>query len=235
VQGQVAYSDNDGTTWTVISVGGAAVDHGAVTGRGLWALDSRHIWLAGVNGYIYFSEDGGATWTAVEPGLVTVTDYACVHFVDENYGMAGAPAGLVAVSNDGGVTWAAVTAPSAGDVLCCFRQDINRMWVGTDDGEIWFSRDGGTTWTERTGWTGSGVGDVMDIEFYDELIGFMAYNSAAPLGAILRTIDGGYTWDVLTTPLNLGLNDIAVASADVVYAAGEAQGGTAVILKVTTA
>jgi photosystem II stability/assembly factor-like uncharacterized protein len=235
VQGSVAYSDNAGTTWTEVNIGGAAQGHGAKTGRGLWALDSRHIWLAGEGGYIYFSEDGGQTWTAVEAGALTATDYACVHFVDENYGMAGAPAGIVVLSSDGGVTWELATAPSAGDVLCCYRQDVNRMWVGTDDGEIYYSRDGGATWTERTGWTGSGVGTVRDIEFYNELIGFMLYNTAAPLGSVLRTIDGGYTWDVLTTPTNSGLNDIVVANADTVYAVGEANGGTAVILKVTTA
>src|SRR3990167_5755740 len=52
VQGQVAYSDDNGATWTVVSIGGAAVGHGATSGRGLWVLDRWNIWLASADGYI---------------------------------------------------------------------------------------------------------------------------------------------------------------------------------------
>jgi photosystem II stability/assembly factor-like uncharacterized protein len=232
-QGQVAYTDNNGASWTVVSIGGAAVGHGCTTGRGLFALDSRHIWLASADGYIYFSEDGGATWTAVEAGVIAVTPYTFVHFSDANYGIAGSAADVIVTTRDGGVTWTVATATGgAGDMLCGYRLDSNRLWLGDDDGKLWFSRDNGVTWTQRTGWTGSGVGDVMDISFVNDIVGYMASNSAAPVGTILRTIDGGYTWSVLATPTNLGLNDIDIGDSDIAFVAGEIQGALGVILSV---
>lgn len=231
VQGQIAYTDDNGATWVVVSIGGAAVGHGATTGRDLFAMDSRHIWLAGADGYIYFSEDGGETWTAVEAGVIGIANYNFIHFSDENYGIAGTAADVIIVTSDGGVTWTLATATGgAGAILCGFRVDSNRLWVGDDAGRLYFSRDNGVTWTQRTGWTGSGVGDVIDISFVDELIGYMLSDSAGPVTTVLRTIDGGYSWQVLDTPLNAGSNDLDIADADTIFAVGEAQGGTGVIL-----
>jgi len=60
-QGKVAYSDDDGATWNVKLIGGAADGHGATDGGCLAAVDFNHIWLASALGFIYFSADGGVT------------------------------------------------------------------------------------------------------------------------------------------------------------------------------
>jgi photosystem II stability/assembly factor-like uncharacterized protein len=236
-QGQVAYSDNNGAAWTVVSVGGAALDHGAVYPGGLFALDMHNIWLAGDDGFIYKSTDGGETWTAVESAGITAGDYNQVHFSDQYYGVSGAAADIIALTSDGGLTWQAGTATGgAGNILTVQRLDAYRLWAGDDAGRLYYSEDNGITWTQRTGWTGSGVGDIRDLYFINELQGFMVYNSAAPLGAILRTNDGGFTWESVTTPvLNAGLNRIFAVSPKLAYAVGEAQGGTGVIMKVSAA
>lgn len=235
-QGLVAYSDDDGATWTTVNIGGPAAGHGPITGRSLFALDQLHIWLATRVGYIYFSEDGGETWTAQEAGVVTVTDYYFIHFADGFNGIAGAAADVIAVTTDGGQTWAAATATGGGgEIFCGWALDENRFWVGTDDGTLWFSNDGGTTWTQRTGWTGSATGDIKDLAFVNEYQGFMAYDTAAAVGKILRTIDGGYTWELLTTPTVGALNRLVAPKHNLAYAVGEASGGTGVILKVHAA
>jgi photosystem II stability/assembly factor-like uncharacterized protein len=69
----------------------------------------------------------------------------------------------------------------------------------------------------------------------NDLFGFIAHNSAAPVGTILRTFDGGYTWEALDTPTNAGLNWLVAVDNDTAYAVGEVSGGTGVILKVTAA
>jgi len=235
-QGEVAYSDDGGTTWTVVSIGGVAAGHGVTAPKGLFALDQRHIWLASALGYIYFSEDGGETWAVVEAGVVTVGSYAFTHFADELNGIAGAPADILAVTTDGGETWAAATATGGGgDLLGGVALDANRYWVGDDDGKLWFSTDGGTTWTQRTGWTGSGTGDVEDLAFVDDFRGFMVHNSAGGVGTILRTINGGYDWEALDTPTNSGLNSIVAPKANLAFAVGEVNAGSGVILKVRNA
>lgn len=239
-QGQVGYSDVEGgAAWTLVSIGGPAAAHGAGNYGTLWALDSRHIWLASTLGYIYFSDDGGETWAVVEPGGICITTYSGIHFCDELYGIAGSLADVIVMSDDGGQTWAAV-APTggAGDILCAFRLDKNRAWVGDDDGKLWFTNNGGTTWTQRTGWTGSGTGDVTAIKFANEYQGFMVHNAGGGgAGTVLHTTDGGFNWDALTTPDNDGLNGLCVVAPDRAYVAGEIEAGlaTAVVLRVVAA
>ena len=74
---------------------------------------------------------------------------------------------------------------------------------------------------------------IPKIDFVTELHGFMVTNTVAPLGTIYHTVDGGYTWQALTTTTNLGLNSIVGCDPNLAYAVGEVGAdGTAVILKV---
>lgn len=233
-QGKVHYSDDNGATWSTVNIGGATAAQGAVKGKSLFALDANHIWLASALGYIYFSSDGGQTWTAQNSGTVTAGDYQCIHFADALVGIAGAAAGIVAVTRDGGANWSAATAISGTPVVnTCFAIDEYRLWVGCANGKLYYTEDGGVTWTERAGWSGSGVGQVKDLFFFNEYQGFMLSNTAAPVGTVLRTINGGTTWEAITTPTNSGLNTMAVVNENIVYAVGEVNTATGVILRVT--
>lgn len=231
-QGVVAYSDDNGATWTTVNIGGAAAGHGAVDSGALFALDQSHIWLASAEGYIYFSSDGGATWTAQTSAELTTEDLRAVSFIDENSGMAVGDADAILFSSDGGTTWEQVTATGSGDNLTCVAPSGNFWWVGTSGGDLWYTRDDGTTWTQRR-FSGDGVGDVSDVAFANDLVGYAIHNTAAPVGSILVTINGGYSWKALTTPANNGLNALSIADMNTVYAVGEVGGGTAVIVKAT--
>jgi photosystem II stability/assembly factor-like uncharacterized protein len=200
-------------------------------GGGLFALDEKHIWLAGAAGYIYFSADGGVTWTAQETGVITAGAYTQVKFLDANYGIAVAAAGVVAVTRDGGAHWVAATAIAAAPALnTCEINAPNRLWVGTATGLLYYSNDFGVTWTQRSGWTGSGVGQVKDLHFLGEYVGWMLVNSAAPVGTILRTINGGYTWEALTTPTNSGMNEIWAVHENLALAVGLVNAATGTII-----
>lgn len=231
-QGQVAYSDDNGATWTLVSIGGATAAHGAVDSGALFALDQSHIWLASALGYVYFSSDGGLTWTAQTAGTLTVEDLHAVSFIDENYGMAAGENDAILFSSDGGTTWEAVTATGSGDDIYCVAPSGDYWWVGTSGGDMYYSRDDGATWTARS-FSGAGVGSVDDIVFANELVGYAIHNTAAPVGSILVTINGGYSWKAITTPANAGLNALTIADTSTLYAVGEVEGGTAVIVKAT--
>jgi len=231
LQGQTAYTDNNGASWTVVNIGGAAAQHGCVYGGGMWVQD-QYIWLASSLGYIYRSADYGETWVAMSPGTLTVQNLNAIHFCDNMNGMAVGLTGVVLKTVDGGLTWAAMTVPAVQTNFTVFMLDAKRAWVGNGAGGLWYTTDGGVTWTQRTGWTGSGAGMVRGLSFLNELVGLMAVNSAGVVGSVLRTIDGGHEWQVLTTPTNSGLNAIVAAREDLAYAVGEANGGTAVVLKI---
>ena len=144
-------------------------------------------------------------------------------------------------SLDGGASWTSNPVPFSGGDLQFLDASTGRILAdrgagaGSNAVELYQTSDGGTTWTQITGWTGSGVGDVRDLWFVNDHVGFMAYDSVAPLGTILRTINGGLDWEVITTPTNAGLNKVWAPSATLAYAVGEPQGGTSFVCKITEA
>lgn len=232
-QGQVAYSDNNGATWTLVSIGGATAAHGAVDSGALFALDQGHIWLASAKGYVYFSSDGGATWAAQTAGTLSTKDALCIFFEDENNGMAGLKDDVILITSDGGTTWSLTSAVTgAGDDITCVSKSGNFWWIGTDAGNLYYSRNDGATWAQRS-FSGNGTGEVADIAWANELVGYAIYNTVAPVGSILVTINGGFTWNAITTPSNNGLNALSIADTSLVYAVGEVEGGTAVIIKIS--
>ena len=234
-QGHVLYSDDYGATaWTSVNIGGAAAGHGATRGGGLFALDQFHIWLASAAGYIYKSTNAGVTWTAVDSAGVTAGAYTQVHFSNTVDGVAVAAAGIVAITHDGGDSWQAATVIGAGAAgnLTCQRFDQNRILVGDDAGKLWYSDDDGTTWTQITNFVGTGVGDVMDLHIVNDHVIWMITNSAAPVGTIHHTINGGYNWTAVDTPTNVGLNAIWAANEHLAYVVGEDNAGVSVTIKV---
>jgi photosystem II stability/assembly factor-like uncharacterized protein len=152
--------------------------------------------------------------------------------------MAVGAAGAVIKTVDGGLTWSLATVPVAAVLNCVHMIDAKRVWVGSANGNIYFSTDGGTTWTIRTGWPGAGVAGmgVMDLDFLpgNDLEGFMISNTAAPVGTILRTINGGLDWQTITTPTNIGLNTLWPAREDLVFVGGILS-VTSMIIKVRAA
>jgi photosystem II stability/assembly factor-like uncharacterized protein len=110
------------------------------------------------------------------------------------------------------VTWTAATPIVATpDLFGLAVTDDDYAWVGDDNGDLWYTEDGGVTWTQRTGFVGSGAGLIQAISFVNDWVGFMINGDA-----IYRTIDGGYSWDLLTTDPNAGLN--ALVGCDENYA-----------------
>lgn len=231
-QGSTAYSDDNGASWTVVNIGGAAAGHGPTFGGGSFVLDADLMIIAGAAGYIYKSSNGGTSWAVVDAAGVTTGAYTSVDFADDMNGVAVAAAGIVAITADGGNTWRAATPVTAVPALRSVAMvSPYVIWVGTDTGLLYYSNDGGATWTARS-FTGTGVGQVRSIDFVNDYIGFMATNTAAPVGTIHRTIDGGYSWVPVTTPANSGLNDVRAISENLAFVVGEANAATGVIIKV---
>ncbi len=230
---EIAYSDDEGATWTTVALGVTAAQ--AATGpRALFALDRFHIWAVADAGFVYFSEDAGQTWTDQESGSATAQDINAVHFYDQNNGVAVTDTDEIIITSDGGKNWAATAAVTGGGNNLNSVATMNgRIWIGDDGGQLWFSEDDGATWTERTGWIGSGVGDIPDIDFTNDYTGFMISNTAAPVGTILQTINGGRTWAVVDTPTNVGLTSVFAVDENTAYITGLVQAATAFIAKVS--
>ncbi|HEX5475606.1 MAG TPA: hypothetical protein VFX12_13185 [Vicinamibacterales bacterium] len=132
---------------------------------------------------------GGNGWTEISPDLTRKT-----WEVPPNVGTyAGTPAARV---TQRGVIY--TIAPSY--------LDVNRIWVGTDDGLIQVTADGGKTWKNVTPpelkpWAKV---SMMDASHFDRLGAYAAINTLRlddlrPY--IYRTHDGGKTWTKITDGL----------------------------------
>ena len=137
-------------------------------------------------------------------------------------------------TEDGGETWSAITGPSAQAAVIANTLAIpaeNRVFIGYADGDLYYTEDKGTTWSARS-FEGSGAGAVKAIDFWSPLFGAMVHNTAAPVGSIHITVDGGYNWKKLTNPsTNAGLTSLSVVNPSLIWASGLVSGGTAVIYK----
>lgn len=193
------------------------------------AIDSvgpTFTWIVGDGGYIYFTEDITAGVEVQDAGVATVQNLNSVHAYDSENVVAVGAANAVVHTSNGGLTWESITGPAVGVVLNVVWMRSETVWlVGTASGRLYYTIDSGVTWVEKT-FSGSGAGSVDDIKFPTNTVGFMTHRTAAPLGRILRTIDGGNSWYVLpegsgSIPDNDGLNALAICTdPNIVYGGG---------------
>lgn len=235
----IAYSDDNGATWIGVAVGATNGEY-FIGHRSIYVAGPHAIWVVTDQGYIYFSSDGGESWDAQEEGILSGGGALnAIDGLDDARLISVGDSDVILFSDDGETWYASAAVTGTGDnLLSCAIVTQYRAWVTTDAGDLYFTHDGGDVWTQRAGWVGSGTGEVRDIAFVRDPImrvhcGFMVHDSVAPLGQVLHTIDGGFNWEELDTPLNAGLNAIHVCDCNTAFVAGEAQGGTAVILKVS--
>jgi photosystem II stability/assembly factor-like uncharacterized protein len=230
-----AYSDDGGTTWTQVHIG-STNSEGVLDAQAVKAFDSAHIWVGTDDGNIYFSEDGGLTWEDQSVLAVTAgADITAIDFSDYANGYAVGVAGLI-IRTVNGADWsdAPCNDPSGGDGLRALQVFSGyRLEVGTVTGELYQSWDAGITWEAKIYTTQAATDTITDLEFANDLNGFMLVHPAVGQDYVHKSIDGGHTWERLATPVNLRLNDIYVGDGNLAYVVGNAQGGTGVVLKVS--
>jgi len=228
---EAAYSDDGGATWVNVNIGSDNGEY-VISAHASAVINQNNIWVGTNEGRIYFSSDGGANWVAQEDQGIMATAWNWVHFIDERRGFAGGAADTIAITIDGGQVWSQVNATGeGGDITAGGVVDSNTFWVGTDDGEIFFTTDAGVTWEKRN-FANSGTGRIDDMMFVNNMNGFMSHRNATPKSTFLQTRNGGYTWEVIPTETNAGINSLLACGNNLVWAVGEPVSGKPVVYKV---
>lgn len=229
---KINYSDDGGVTWaTAVSVGSTNAQF-LPTPHSMFAYDAGNMWVGTSGGYIYKSTDGAKTWTTQNAGTITTGNINSIHFVSDRVGWASAAADYIMRTLDGGSTWSQVAVTGSGSSITkVFGFDSQRAWAATAGGRIYKTLDAGVTWTQAR-FSGDNAGSVTDIRFINSLVGYITHNSAAPVGTIHRTIDGGYSWEAVTTPTNGGLTGLALCGVNAAWATGAVNAATGVLIKV---
>jgi photosystem II stability/assembly factor-like uncharacterized protein len=152
------------------------------------------------NDRVYRTVDGGQTWDSC-PG----TEYAdAMHFPDGvAIGCAVGWSGMLARTTDAGATWSSMTRRAAGTLSNTSLMDVDfpadeatGFAVGSD-GAFIKTTDGGQSWfqpcvldTFCCQWDG--------VDFLpDRLTGFICGTAGINNNAVLRTHDGGVSWDTV--------------------------------------
>lgn len=190
--GVVLFSPDGGKTWQKQKSG---VD--VLLGNIAFA-DQRKGWAAGVKGTVVHTSDGGKTWSRQPSG--TEEDLMDLFFLDSRYGWAVGDFGTVIHTENGGETWTEQIEPEDKIFNDVFFVDPHIGWIVGEYGTIMHTVDGGKTWQPQEC---SDIVPVLSEAEWERPLPAL-YGTYFPDkdrgwivgmdGVILRTGDGGKTW-----------------------------------------
>jgi len=176
--------------------------------RDIQFTDANNGWIAGggfqiVGGLLGHTEDAGKTWRFTSN--LTSRDGMSVlalHFFDSARGLAATGSGAILATSDGGQNWTpAAQRGRVSGLSSFFFLDERRGWAA-GHGDVLRTDDGGDTWIPLTpeGVDTNYRSPMRAIWFLDERRGWAAGMNAS----LMRTADGGVTWEGAVTPLAAG-------------------------------
>jgi photosystem II stability/assembly factor-like uncharacterized protein len=135
-------------------------------------------------------------------------DLVAVFFTSSDKGWIAGDNGFLASTTDGGKTWTKYPLNAT--------EDINEIYFRNDDNgylvagrKMFITRDAGRTWQEtriyRTGDFAAGTPEFLSIRFSDKNHGYvigsvLRRNEVVVDSLLMRTEDGGETWQRITVP-----------------------------------
>jgi hypothetical protein len=191
----------------------------------IWSTGA-YAFIVGDDGYVYGTSDATAGVDVLDAGNATADNLMCVHGTSETFAIAGGQNGALIFTVDGDI-WSASPSTPVGvgvTINTCWAKSSTEWWVGCSNGRLYYTLNQGVTWTEKS-FSGSGSGNVEDIVFSTDSVGFLAHTSTTPKGRLLRTIDGGYSWKLVpektgSMPGNDSINAIAYCATNPNFVVG---------------
>lgn len=192
----------------------------------IWSVGPM-AFVVGDGGYVYTLHDPTAGVAVVDAGVAAGgSNLNAVHALNESFAVAVGLNGTV-IYTENQTLWAAPNAVPVGigiHLMSVWVKSELEWWVGTDDGRVFITYNKGETW-EVNAFPGSGTGIVWDIAFSTASVVYIAHETAADLGRVLRSYNGGNSWMVVPEGTTaMPANDRIVAIAACVYDANEVIG-----------
>jgi len=166
---------------------------------GVHFIDDKRGWIVGNCGLALMTPDGGISWEKIN---IANQNFKDIYFVGENGWIVG-DGGLILHTSDGGINWTRQQSNIKNPLTSVFFLDKeNGFAVGTD-GMILTTSDGGASWKAiDIDWTSiiseelisNGIIciNLYDVFFSNKLCGWIV----GDCGTVLKSVDGGETWDV---------------------------------------
>ncbi len=168
--------------------------------------------IVGEDGLIMRTTNNGVNWVEQTTNITNVL-YGAV--MKDGISLAAGENGVVLRSVDFGTTWDIILPGTLNNFNDIDMFGINAVVCG-DNGTIYYSEDGGANW-EVSSYTSTKK--LNDIKFISSEVGFIAGEYAE----VLKTIDGGRTWDRLNTSFtNQNFNAIEAVNETNLCVVGDA-------------
>lgn len=208
-------------TWTEVTTGFVS----GAQPRDIWSLGSV-AFIAGNGGYIYKLTDPTAGVTVLEAGTVLTDDLLAIHAISETKIIAVGN-GAAILKSENGVTFASVVPPVGVGVnltSAWIKENDSEWWIGGANGNAYYTVNNGVSFATAA-FSGAGAGVVRDIQFSSNSVGYLAHDTAAPVGRIFRTYDAGKSWTLTpegsaTLPDNDRISALATCLDDVNFVVG---------------
>lgn len=202
-------------TWTAQTSGVT------VTFRGVSAVDGRVAWVSGSRGTVLRTADGGATWANVSPAGAATLDIRDVDAIDASTAYAlsigNGDQSRIFKTTDAGQSWVTQFVNPDADAFydAMAFWDASRGIAFSDSAagqlRILITTDGGATWTRlppsrlpaALDNEGAFAASGTNVAVWGTQHAWIGTGAAAT-ARVLRTIDGGRSWTVASTPLAAG-------------------------------
>ncbi|MFA6455757.1 MAG: YCF48-related protein, partial [Bacteroidota bacterium] len=176
------------------------------------AVNEKIAWAAGEGPKVLRTTDGGATWTSTGIAGIPASIYN-IEALDQNIAMVssnpnGQPAQILRTGN-GGASWTSVFAENGGFINAVKMYSSTGGYAVGDPVSKSFTvvktTDAGITW-ERTGAQPARLSNLVQPEYglNNSLFVFGQNNLwfGTTYGRVIRTTDGGTSWEASQTPIN---------------------------------
>ena len=192
-------------------------------------VDANDGWIAGSSnideGCIFKSTDGGENWTECPSGLLY--DLNSVSIETTGSGWIVGDYGTILKTNGNGSPWNLQSSARVEHLYSAQFVDNSTGWVVGDNMSIYKTTDGGVNWeTQNSGVAHPDWGALYSTCFMDENTGWAVGVNSWPGSSdpILKTTDGGATWNEQATPGDDGLRSVCFVNATTGWTVGFSAG-----------
>ena len=163
--------------------------------------DEFNGWVTTVEGEIYKTSDGGEKWlNQLERSGKPILS---ICFIDENLGFTAGCDGIIMKTTDGGNSWVQKTNNLAYCLYSIFFIDSDYGWAVGYQGKIYATTDSGENWSQQSS---NVTSTLAGVQFFNREFGYaMGWNEGNSGNTIIKTTDGGHSWQKIFTSSDLSL------------------------------